>query len=361
MTTQSYTETTDIRNLSHTDAESLAWQFLLAAREIGAQPDNQSRYLGYDSHEGLLVRSNKTEHSTCLWLDDKGDWRCKENLPSVCQTLFDLYLPVLGNCHKSSCITAHLGQSIDARIATSSGDSFYVTGEENRKHLHYLRALCDAVIVGSGTVVADDPQLTTRAVPGPNPVRVIIDPGARLTAPLQIFDDGQANTLLVHRSSANLAQREMSFGPDIVDAAGRSCHQVERLVVPDSDNELSVDNVIALLNQRGLKRLFVEGGGLTVSRFFEERALDRLHVAVAPLLVGEGTTALQITGVTKMMQAHRPPHAIYRMGDDVLWDFDVSAMKKTARESVEAGEADEAESVSEDQQQPARASLERLV
>ena len=115
--------------------------------------------------------------------------------------------------------------------------------------------------------------------------------------------------------------------PEIVDNTGSLIRQVERWIIPDTDHELSVDKMINQLSSRGLRRLFVEGGGITVSRFFEAQALDRLHVAIAPLLVGQGRSALQLNGVATMMQAHRPPHSIYRMGEDILWDFDVSGMK----------------------------------
>ena len=75
---------------------------------------------------------------------------------------------------------AQLGQSLDGFIATRTGDADYVTGEEDRRHLHRLRALADAVVVGAGTAVADDPQLTVRACAGTNPVRVVLDPQGHL-------------------------------------------------------------------------------------------------------------------------------------------------------------------------------------
>jgi len=167
----------------------LAWQFLLAARDVSSEPNATAKYRSYDRPSRTVVQTVAIDSSTWLWTDDQGNWCCKSGLPSICQATFDLYLPALGTHAGNGCIVAHLGQSIDARIATSSGDAFYVTGEENRKHLHCLRALCSAVIVGAGTVVADDPQLTTRAVPGVIPVRVILDPHARLQAPLQLPDD----------------------------------------------------------------------------------------------------------------------------------------------------------------------------
>ena len=318
--------------LTHSGAVSLAWQFLLSARDLLREPEGPGRFLSYSNLDVLepsacnIAVAERPDERTCLWLDKQGQWCRSTPLPDGFDALFDLYLPVLGTRSETECsrVVAHLGQSVDAQIATTSGDSFYVTGEENRKHLHCLRALSDAVIVGSGTILADNPQLTTRAVAGENPVRVIIDSQARLPTSLGVFTDSASRTVLLHQSSTDLAGLEMAFGPQIVDKSGSLVNQVERWIIPDTDDALSVNKMINQLSSRGLRRLFVEGGGITVSRFFEAQALDRLHVAVAPLLVGKGTSALQLSGVPKMMQARRPPHSIYRMGEDILWDFDVS-------------------------------------
>jgi len=91
----------------------------------------------------------------------------------------------------------HLGQSLDGFIATPSGDSQFVTGDDNIVHLHRMRALSEAVVVGAGTVAADDPQLTVRHVPGANPLRVVFDPGRRLSHTYRVFTDQEADTLYV--------------------------------------------------------------------------------------------------------------------------------------------------------------------
>src|SRR5438067_8617991 len=92
----------------------------------------------------------------------------------------DLYLPICSATAARPLTVGHLGQSLDGFIATHSGESQWVTGEENMRHMHRLRALCDAVIVGAGTVAVDDPLLTTRLVEGSNPLRVVLDPARRL-------------------------------------------------------------------------------------------------------------------------------------------------------------------------------------
>ena len=98
--------------------------------------------------------------------------------PPAARALLELYAPICGVSARRPLTIAHLGQSLDGYIATGSGDSYYVTGPANVAHLHRLRALCDAVVVGAGTVASDDPQLTVRHVEGANPTRVILDPAS---------------------------------------------------------------------------------------------------------------------------------------------------------------------------------------
>ena len=111
--------------------------------------------------------------------------------------LIDLYLPICSATAAKPITVGHLGQSLDGFIATHAGESRWVTGQENILHLHRLRALCDAVVVGAGTVAVDDPQLTTRLVSGPNPLRVVLDPGRRLGDHHRVFNDDDAETLYV--------------------------------------------------------------------------------------------------------------------------------------------------------------------
>ena len=113
------------------------------------------------------------------------------------RAMIDLYLPICSATDANPITVGHLGQSLDGFIATHSGESQFVTGEENILHLHRMRALCDAVIVGAGTVAADDPQLTTRHVEGASPLRVVLDPTRRLAEHYKVFNDDSADTLYV--------------------------------------------------------------------------------------------------------------------------------------------------------------------
>ena len=234
--------------------------------------------------------------------------------------LFGLYKPLLDarTAHRAlPWVVAQMGQSLDGFVATATGDSYYVNGPHCLLHLHRLRALCDAVIVGAGTVAIDNPQLTTRRVPGPQPVRVVVDPAVRLDGQSRVFVDGQAPSLWVcDARHAHLAKARLgrSAGP----------HRTEVLAVDGLLDEAAAyrpERVVAVLGQRGLRVLFVEGGGMTVSRFFTAGALDRLHLVVAPVLIGNGRRGLQVPAHDVMADCPRPRSRTLALGDDVLWDL----------------------------------------
>ena len=212
-------------------------------------------------------------------------------------------------------VIAQLGQSLDGFIATHGGDANFVNGEQVLLHLHRLRALCDAVIVGADTVAIDNPQLTTRRVPGDNPVRVVIDAKLRLDPALKVFTDGQAPTLLVCDAAQAGAAAERVGTAQVLGVAG--------LVA--ADGALDLRALLAALARIGLRVLFVEGGGVTVSRFVAQQCADRLHLSVAPVVIGDGRPGLQVPRGTVMRECLRPPARVYPMGNDVLWDLDLRA------------------------------------
>src|SRR5215468_8704378 len=94
-------------------------------------------------------------------------------------------------------IVGQIGQSLDGRIATESGHSKYINGPAGLTHLHRLRALVDAVVIGVGTAIADDPQLTVRRVTGRQPARVVIDPKGRLDSKAKVFGEDGARRILI--------------------------------------------------------------------------------------------------------------------------------------------------------------------
>lgn len=239
--------------------------------------------------------------------------------------LLDLFLPVVRG---EEVAVAQLGQSLDGRIATVTGRSHYITGPEDIVRLHRLRALVDAVVVGVGTVAADDPRLTVREVEGENPVRVVLDPRGRIPPGATVLTDGAAPTLLLQGAGveppppgegfevATVAPGEPSVRPAFHPAA-----------------------VLDLLRRRGLRRVLVEGGGVTVSRFLQAGVLHRLHVTVAPLLIGSGRPAFTLDPVETLDRALRPRCRHFVLGNDLLFDLEL-VPDSAAAPSPDSGSGD---------------------
>ncbi len=255
-------------------------------------------------------------------IDAGGAWRCTTALAAETAELLDLFLPLVAQT--GPWVIAQLGQSLDGRIATESGASHYINAIEARTHLHRLRALVDAVVVGVGTVNADDPQLTVRHVPGANPLRVVLDPRRRALPQARVFNDGAAPTLhLVAEDGDGSA------------AAGA----VRRCVLPCAAGGFAPAAVLRWLSEAGYRRVLVEGGGVTVSRFLQAGALDRLHVMVAPMLIGPGRAGLVLPPIETLDEAIRPVSRCFPCGVDTLFDLDLRATDHRGRARSGAGGA----------------------
>jgi riboflavin-specific deaminase-like protein len=202
-------------------------------------------------------------------------------------------------------VLGRIAQTLDGRIATANGASFWISGKQDILHSHRLRALFDAVVVGAGTVHADDPLLTTRHCAGPSPVRVVIDPERRLGPQYRVFRAAPPTLLLC--------------ADDVEGPAGIGTAEVVR--IPRTSEGLDCHAIIAALAARGLRRIFIEGGGVTVSRFLAAGALDRLHVTVAPLLLGAGISSFTLPNVQRPEDGMRLDWATHRLGEDILFDI----------------------------------------
>lgn len=260
-----------------------------------------------------------------LILDGERGWSTQPSPAPEARDVLDLYVPLAA---RPDYVLGQIGQSLDGRVATESGKSHYVTGPDDIVRLHRLRALVDAVIVGAGTAVSDTPRLTVRRAEGSNPARVVLDPNGRVAPEGPLFTDDTAPTLWVRRGTPETAL------PD----------HVAVIVPPESDGRGHVPPraLLALLRARGYRRILVEGGGVTVSRFLEAGALDRLHVTVAPMIIGSGRQGLSLPVIDELGAALRPACRHFALGADILFDLDLRAGSRAPSESsaVAGGPAD---------------------
>jgi riboflavin-specific deaminase-like protein len=218
----------------------------------------------------------------------------------------EVYAPFVTRLGCGPLTVAQIGQSLDGRIATVSGHSHYINGEAALDHLHRLRALVDAVVVGAGTVATDDPELTTRRVKGPNPVRVVIDPHARLDPDRRVFD-GRAPCLRVVAAGAGTAG-DGGCGKGYVTVA-----------LPAAGGRIQPASIVSELRRRGLSALLIEGGSHTVSQFLAAGQIACLHVLVAPLLLGSGRCGLDLPPVERVGQGIWPSVHVHPLGTDTLF------------------------------------------
>jgi 3,4-dihydroxy 2-butanone 4-phosphate synthase/GTP cyclohydrolase II len=208
-------------------------------------------------------------------------------------------------------VTVHYAQTIDGRLATRTGDSQWISGQESLVLAHSLRASHGAVLVGAGTVVADDPRLTARLVEGPSPIRVVVDSTLRLSPQASVVTDGAAPTILATTGRAPVDRRR-EF----------TRHAVEVLVLPSTaDGRVDLGALLDELGARGVATLLVEGGAGLITAMIRERRVSRLVVSIAPLVLGAGIEAIGDLDILRLRDALSFRRASFtQLGPDVIFD-----------------------------------------
>ena len=207
-------------------------------------------------------------------------------------------------------VTVHYAQTLDGRIATRTGHSQWVSGEASLRLAHELRAAHDAVAVGLGTVLADDPRLTVRLVAGRSPTRVVVDSTLRLPLDCNVLSDGAAPTIVATTCRADACR------VDAVRARG-----ADVLVLPGATGGVDLVALLDRLEARGVRSLLVEGGGRVITSLLRERLVRRLVVCIAPKVVGRGIDAVGDLAIDAMHEAltfERPTFTT--LGADVIFE-----------------------------------------
>lgn len=195
-------------------------------------------------------------------------------------------------------ITVKFAVSLDGKIATRSGDSEWISSDESRKYVHYLRYTSDAIMAGANTVIADNPRLTCRyAGKGgearKQPLRVIVDARGRTSSVAQVFNES-GKALLVLGESVNQEKK------NAYSAAG-----VELMELADKKGLLDLEKLMKKLGEREITSVLVEGGGILLGSLFDSNLVDKVIVFVAPIIIGgeDAKAAVAGKGVDKIRDA----------------------------------------------------------
>jgi diaminohydroxyphosphoribosylaminopyrimidine deaminase/5-amino-6-(5-phosphoribosylamino)uracil reductase len=207
-------------------------------------------------------------------------------------------------------VALKLASSLDGRIATASGESRWITGEAARALVHRLRARADAVMVGSGTALADDPELSVRRGERVlrRPLRILVDSQLRVAPGARLYRGGDAGTWVLCSAGASVARRRR------IEARGA------RLIdVPRKGRHLDLRRGLRQLAKAGVTELLVEGGGGLAAALLREGLVDEMHWFVSPRLIGgDGRAALAALGLRSLANAQRlASWQVRRIGDDL--------------------------------------------
>jgi riboflavin-specific deaminase-like protein len=253
----------------------------------------KSNNLGVDLINKSFVLSQHSKIADISIDKYKVVFNCK--IEKKIKEIGQILLPIL--MLKKKFYIGQIGQSLDGKIALLNGNSHYINDKNSISYLHSLRSICDAVVVGVNTIRKDDPLLTTRAIKGPNPQRIIIDPSLKLTNKYKVFKDGMPNIIFTH-SKLN-----------------KKFNNTQIYKLPERNfTNLIYQNI----NRLGYKLVLVEGGSKTISKFLENKLLNIMQFIIAPTIIGSGINSINIEPITNLKNVIRTKNNIFKFGKEII-------------------------------------------
>ena len=231
-------------------------------------------------------------------------------LDTECRKLNDHYFKFI----KSGIpyVTVKYAQTLDGRIATKTGDSQWISSEASRKYVHCLRTINDCIMVGAGTVTADNPQLTVRHVKGRNPLRIIVDSNLRIPIKSSVLTDGNPHQTIIATTS-NAPSRKTTA----IKKLG-----VEVLVVKKERNgKVRFSSLLKELGKREIMSVLVEGGSGMITSLLKVNLVDKMIIPISPKILGKGLEAIGDLNINKIKNAiHFSSFKTMKKGDDLIFE-----------------------------------------
>jgi diaminohydroxyphosphoribosylaminopyrimidine deaminase/5-amino-6-(5-phosphoribosylamino)uracil reductase len=218
---------------------------------------------------------------------------------------FQQYLPyavlsLVAKKAQRAVTVAHFAQSLDGKIATASGHSKWIGNTENLIHAHRMRALCDAILVGSGTLQADKPKLTVRHVTGDNPIRIILGTSA---TDYSCLEESCSKEIIVIGSKPPKAKGQLRY-----------------IHLPRTDKHIDSHDILKHLYKEGISSVYIEGGPTTTSSFLMDQAIDILQLHLAPMILGGGIPCIQLPEIGEVGDACQFKHFWFHpVGDAMMF------------------------------------------
>ncbi len=229
-------------------------------------------------------------------------------LEAACLALNEVYFHYINTGRPF--VTVKFAQTLDGRIATAAGSSRWISSPPSLKLAHRLRARHDAILVGAGTVLADDPELTTRLVRGRNPLRVVLDSRLRLSLAAKVLTrQDKARTLVAATPAADPAR---------LAALGEMGIEVLQ-VVANAAGRVDLEKLLPQLAEWQVSSVLVEGGAAVITAFLRAGLADRLVVFIAPRIIGRGIEAVGELDIAEVAGAIKIDYErVYRSGEDIV-------------------------------------------
>jgi diaminohydroxyphosphoribosylaminopyrimidine deaminase/5-amino-6-(5-phosphoribosylamino)uracil reductase len=209
-------------------------------------------------------------------------------------------------------VTVKYAQTLDGRIATKSGDSQWISSEASRKYVHRLRTISDSIMVGAGTVAADNPQLTVRHLKGRNPLRIIVDSNLRIPIKSSVLT-GDNSHLTIVATTSNASSGKVTA----VKKLG-----VEVLIVnKDRSGRVSLSSLLKELGKREITSVLVEGGSEIVTSLLKANLVDKMIIPIAPKIIGKGLEAIGDLNINKIRNAIKfSSFKTMKKGNDIIFE-----------------------------------------